>query len=43
MTDEKDRIVGVVSGDIQLEQLLKRARALQQEVGSQDEVDSDSE
>ena len=43
VTDEKDRIVGVVSGDIQLEQLLKRARALQQEVGSQDEVDSDSE
>ena len=43
VTDEKDRIVGVVSGDIQLEQLLKRARALQQEVGSQDEADSDSE
>lgn len=31
VTDENDRIVGVVSGDIQLEQLLKRARALRRE------------
>ena len=37
VTDENDRIVGVVSGDIQLEELLRRARALQQEVGSQEE------
>ena len=43
VTDEKDRIVGVVSGDIQLEQLLKRARALQQEVGSQDEADGEND
>lgn len=32
VTDENDRILGVVSGDIQLEQLLKRARALRREV-----------
>ncbi len=32
VTDENDRIVGVLSGDIQLEQLLKRARALRLEV-----------
>ena len=31
VTDENDRIVGVLSGDIQLEQLLKRARALRRE------------
>lgn len=31
VTDEQDRIIGVVSGDIQLEELLKRAAALKQE------------
>lgn len=31
VTDPEDRIVGIVSGDIQLEQLLKRARSLEQE------------
>ncbi len=31
VTDEKDNIVGVLGVDIQLEQLLRRARALQQE------------
>ncbi len=34
VTDAKDNIVGVVSGDIQLEELLKRARSLQHEVGA---------
>ena len=29
VTDDSDRIVGVVSGDIQLEQLLKHGAALQ--------------
>lgn len=38
VTDQNDRIVGVVSGDIQLEQLLKHARALKQDVG-EDEND----
>ncbi len=31
VTDQNDRIIGVVSGDIQLEELLKRAAALKQE------------
>lgn len=31
VTDEHDRIVGIVSGDMQLEQLLKRAASLPQE------------
>lgn len=43
VTDPKDRIVGVIGVDIQLEQLLKRAHALQQEVGAQDEADGESE
>ncbi len=37
MTDENDRIIGVVSGDIQLEELLKRAGAIQQEAQDGDE------
>ncbi len=37
ITDAKDKIVGVVSGDIQLEQLLKRARALKQEAEVREE------
>ena len=37
VTDEQDRIRGVVSGDIQLEALLKRARSLEQE--AQDDSD----
>ncbi len=41
VTDENDRIVGVLSGDIQLEQLLKRARALRLEVvGGEDGEDT---
>ncbi|MBQ9452436.1 MAG: histone-lysine N-methyltransferase [Desulfovibrio sp.] len=39
VTDENDNIVGVLGVDIQLEQLLKRARALQQEAAT----DEDSE
>ena len=41
VTDERDSILGVISVDIQLEQLLKRARSLQQEVGADDSEDSD--
>ena len=41
VTDERDSILGVISVDIQLEQLLKRARALQQEVESDDTDDAD--
>ncbi len=37
VTDENDRIIGVVSGDIQLEELLKRAGAIQQEAQDGDE------
>ena len=39
VTDENDRIVGVVSGDIQLEQLLKRARALRREADEGEDGD----
>ncbi len=41
VTDDKDNIVGVIGVDIQLEQLLKRARALQQEVAAADDSDND--
>jgi predicted transcriptional regulator YheO len=41
VTDEKDSIVGVLGVDIQLEQLMKRARALREEVTPQDENESD--
>lgn len=37
VTDEQDRIVGIVSGDMQLEQLLKRAASLPQEAAEEDE------
>lgn len=37
VTDENDRIVGVVSGDIQLEELLKRGASLAQEAGGEAE------
>ncbi len=39
VTDEHDRIVGVVSGDMQLEQLLKRAASLPQEDLEEEEND----
>jgi isopropylmalate/homocitrate/citramalate synthase len=39
VTDEQDRIVGVLGVDIQLEQLLKRAQSLKQEVAPRDEAD----
>ncbi|WP_291438645.1 cache domain-containing protein [Desulfovibrio sp.] len=39
VTDEKDNIAGVIGVDIQLEELLKRARSLQHEVGSVDDGD----
>ena len=39
VTDEKDNIAGVIGVDIQLEELLKRARSLQHEVGSEDDAD----
>ncbi|MDR1945975.1 MAG: histone-lysine N-methyltransferase [Desulfovibrio sp.] len=42
VTDEQDRIVGVLGVDIQLEQLLKHARSLQQEVAPQDDADADA-
>lgn len=35
VTDEQDRIVGIISGDMQLEQLLKRAAILQEEKGEE--------
>ena len=41
VTDDKDNIVGVIGVDIQLEQLLKRARALQQEVAAADDSDTE--
>ena len=42
VTDEKDKILGVIGVDIQLELLLKRARALQQEVAAAaDDSDND--
>lgn len=37
VTDENDKIVGVVSGDIQLEELLKRAASLRQEAENGEE------
>lgn len=37
VTDENDSIVGVVSGDIQLEELFKRAKSLQQDEASETE------
>ncbi|MBQ9407715.1 MAG: histone-lysine N-methyltransferase [Desulfovibrio sp.] len=40
VTDEKDNIVGVLGVDIQLEQLLKRARALQQEAATDEDGDA---
>ncbi|MBD5538567.1 MAG: histone-lysine N-methyltransferase, partial [Desulfovibrio sp.] len=43
VTDENDRILGVVSGDIQLEQLLKRARALRREADEGADGDDSSE
>lgn len=39
VTDEKDNIVGVIGVDIQLEQLLKRARSLQHETEDSDDND----
>ncbi len=39
VTDEKDNIVGVIGVDIQLEQLLKRARSLQHETEDNDDND----
>ncbi|MEG6593173.1 cache domain-containing protein [Desulfovibrio sp. 1188_IL3213] len=39
VTDEKDNIVGVIGVDIQLEELLKRARSLKHEVGGEDDGD----
>ena len=39
VTDEKDNIVGVIGVDIQLEELLKRARSLQHEVEEHEEGD----
>ena len=39
VTDEKDKIVGVIGVDIQLEELLKRARSLQHEVDEHDDND----
>lgn len=39
VTDEDDHIVGVLSGDIQLEQLLKRARALRREANDGEDSD----
>lgn len=39
VTDEKDNIAGVIGVDIQLEELLKRARSLKHEVGSVDDGD----
>ena len=39
VTDEKDNIVGVIGVDIQLEELLKRARSLQHEVDEHDDND----
>jgi isopropylmalate/homocitrate/citramalate synthase len=41
VTDEKDSIVGVFGVDIQLEQLMKQAKALREEVTPQDENESD--
>ena len=43
VTDAMDRIVGVVSGDIQLEELLKRARLLQQEVDKMEDSEEGQE
>lgn len=43
VTDENDKIVGVVSGDIQLEQLLKRATALRQEAAGEESGEDDGE
>lgn len=39
VTDEEDRIIGVVSGDIQIEQLLKRAGSLKREAVDGEEAD----
>lgn len=39
VTDENDKILGVVSGDIQLEQLLKRAASLSPENEAEEESD----
>ena len=39
VTDEKDNIAGVIGVDIQLEELLKRARSLKHEVGTVDDGD----
>lgn len=40
VTDDRDNIAGVLGVDIQLEQLLKRARALQQENADSDEEEA---
>lgn len=37
VTDENDRIVGIISGDMQLEQLLKRAASLKEDAPQEDE------
>ena len=42
VTDERDRIVGVLGVDIQLEQLLKHANALKQEASARDDAEDDS-
>ena len=42
VTDEKDRIVGVLGVDIQLEQLLKHANALKQEASARDDAEEDA-
>lgn len=42
VTDENDQIVGVLSGDIQLEELLKRSSLLRQEAASDDREDDEN-
>ena len=41
VTDEKDNIVGVIGADIQLEQLLQRAKSLRDEAHSRADIDDD--
>ncbi|MDR3320009.1 MAG: histone-lysine N-methyltransferase [Desulfovibrio sp.] len=41
VTDEKDSIAGVLGVDIQMEQLLKRAKTLREEVDPQDDAEND--
>ncbi|GHU95202.1 histone-lysine N-methyltransferase [Deltaproteobacteria bacterium] len=43
VTDDNDRIVGVLGVDIQLEQLLRRANALRQEVAPPDDAENEIE